>query len=436
MNVIQKRNIDIDLTTDYDWEILKNIVVELSAAIKKLHKNSNKKILIIPPDYTRRGSFSGEITTLLYSLLNEKIGAVLPATGTHVPVTNDERKDMFAGVPAELFVAHRWKYDVITLGAVPQKKVMEYSYGTYNKEWPIQVNKLLVEGNFDCIVSIGQVVPHEVVGMSNYSKNIFIGTGGPEAIHHSHYLSALYGIEKIIGNLDTPVRKIMDYAEQMELLKTPVFHILTVVGADRDSGISEKQKLKGIFAGTKRPCFELAAEYSQKINIINTKPYNHVVAYLDAKRYKSTWLANKGIYRARSIVKDGGKLTVIAPGVMKFGEDKEIDIVIRKLGYRGSKIVRKEVSNNATYQKCLSAAAHCIHGSSEERFTIEYAPGGISQTDIEKAGYSYVDENLAKKQLVPNSKKEGEYKHANGDTYYFIPEPAIGLWLPEESMGK
>ena len=96
--------------------------------------------------------------------------------------------------------------------------------------WPAQVNKLLAKGGFDLILSIGQVVPHEVVGMANYNKNIFVGTGGIEGINKSHFVGAVYGMERMMGRTDTPVRKLFNYASKKFANQLPIVYVLTVVG--------------------------------------------------------------------------------------------------------------------------------------------------------------------------------------------------------------
>jgi len=137
-----------------------------------------KKVLVIPPDFTRFHSHAGLITGFIYEYLKESLTDILPALGTHFKMTGSEISIMFPGIPENLFRVHNWRSDLITLGEVPGDFINEVSEGKLNYNWPAQVNKLLVSGNYDLILSIGQVVPHEVVGMANYNKNIFVGTGG------------------------------------------------------------------------------------------------------------------------------------------------------------------------------------------------------------------------------------------------------------------
>ena len=144
------------------------------------------KVLAIPPDFTRFHSRAGQLTGMTYDFYQERLVDVMPALGTHVPMTGEQLDTMFPGVPRELFREHRWRDDVVTIGDVPADFVSEATEGIWNRPWPAQLNRLLWEGGHDLILSIGQVVPHEVIGMANYNKNIFVGTGGVEGINESH----------------------------------------------------------------------------------------------------------------------------------------------------------------------------------------------------------------------------------------------------------
>ena len=121
--------------------------------------------------------------------------------------------------------------------------------------------RLLVEGKFDLILSIGQVVPHEVIGMANYNKNIFVGTGGAEGINKSHFLGAVYGMERIMGRVDTPVRKVLNYASEHFAKDMPIVYVQTVVCFTPEGPVT-----RGLFIGDDEECFRLAAALSLKVN--------------------------------------------------------------------------------------------------------------------------------------------------------------------------
>ncbi len=314
---------------------------------------SRQKVLVVPPDITRYHSKSGEITTLIYDYYGDRLTDILPATGTHVPMTREEIEIMYRGVPETLFRVHRWKEDLKTLGIVPPEFINEVSEGKLNFNWPAQTNNLVAEGEHDLILSIGQVVPHEVVGMANYNKNIFVGTGGKESIHRSHYLGAVYGMERIMGKADTPVRRVLNYASDNFARNLPIIYILTVIGKDEQGSLA----LKGLFIGDDYECFKKAADLSLKVNFQTLdKPLKKIVIYLDPLEYKSTWLGNKSIYRTRMAIDDDGELIILAPGVKEFGEDKEIDFLIRKYGYRTTPQILRFVEENDDIKNNLAAA--------------------------------------------------------------------------------
>ncbi len=399
----------------------------LSEALDKLGKKD--KVLAVPPDFTRYPSRAGELTEMAWEYYGDKMTDILPALGTHTPMTDEQISLMFGNTPRDLFREHDWRNDVITLGQVPEEYVNEVTEGKLNFTWPAQVNKLLVEGDFDLILSIGQVVPHEVVGMANYNKNIFVGTGGFEGINKSHYVGAVYGMEKMMGRADTPVRKIFNYASDNFSAHLPILYILTVVGVNKEG----KQQTYGLFIGDDFDVFNEAAKLSLEVNFqMVEKPLKKVVVWLDPTEFKSTWLGNKSIYRTRMAIADGGELIVLAPALIEFGEDKEIDRLIRKYGYFGTEQTLKATEENEELSNNLGAAAHLIHGSSEGRFSITYCPGkgseNITKEEIESVGFEYADIDEMMEKYNFKNLKEGFNTMPNGEEIYYISTPALGLW--------
>jgi nickel-dependent lactate racemase len=386
---------------------------------------SRKKILAIPPDISRFHSKAGEITKIVFDYYRNKLSDVLPSIGTHSPMSELELDRMFPSVPKSLFRVHRWKDDLITLGEVPSEFINEVSEGKLNYSWPAQTNKLLVDGKYDLILSIGQVVPHEVIGMANYNKNIFVGAGGKDSIHKSHYLGAVYGMERIMGRADTPVRKVLNYASENFAKHLPIIYILTVIGKDD----SDKLVMKGLFIGDDYECFKLAAELSLIVNFeMLDEPLKKVVVYLDPLEYKSTWLGNKSIYRTRMAIDDDGELIILAPGLKEFGEDKEIDTLIRKYGYKTTPEILKFVEEKEDLKNNLAAAAHLIHGSAENRFKITYCPGHISNEEIEGVNFNFAPLDDIMKKYNPEKLKEGFNKMPDGEEIFYISNPGLGLW--------
>ena len=351
------------------------------SALKKL--GPRKKVLVVPPDCTRFHSRAGDITNLIYHFYKDALKDVLPALGTHTPIAGKDLALMFGDIPKDLFRVHDWRKDVVTAGIVPGEFVSEITEGKLDYPWPAQLNKLVSNGGHDLILSVGQVVPHEVAGMANYNKNLFIGTGGPEGINKSHFIGAVYGMERMMGKADTPVRRLLNFASEKFIPHLPVVYVHTVIGRDETG----KLVIRGLYIGDDKEVFRLAADLSIKVNfIVVNEPFRKVVVYLVPSEFKSTWLGNKSIYRTRMAMADNGELVVLAPGLREFGEDKEIDRLIRKYGYRGTSSTLKSLKENDELMTNLSAAAHLIHGSSEGRFSITYCPGHLTREEIESVG--------------------------------------------------
>jgi nickel-dependent lactate racemase len=401
--------------------------VELDQAVRSALAalGSRQRVFALPPDGTRSHSMAGPITDTIFDHYGSALQAVMPALGTHAPMSDAELGRMFRRVPRELIRVHDFRRDVVTLGTLEAELIHELSDGVVSYPWPAQVNRLLVEGAFDLILSIGQVVPHEVAGMANHAKNVFVGTGGAEGINKSHFLGAVYGMERIMGRAENPVRRVLDLASERFASALPIVYVLTVVGPDGRGGLA----LRGLFIGSGRECFERAAALALEVNFtMLDAPLEKVVVYLDPDEYKSTWLGNKSIYRTRMAIADQGELIVLGPGVRTFGEDGAIDALIRKYGYSGTPSVLAAVDRHDDLKANLSAAAHLIHGSSEGRFRVTYCPGGLSRAETESAGFSYASLEDALRVYDPGKLCDGENELGNGERVFYIGNPALGLW--------
>jgi nickel-dependent lactate racemase len=387
------------------------------------------RVLAVPPDQSRIHSRAGDLTRFAWEYYGERLQAVLPALGTHAAMRPEQIQRMFGAVPPELFHVHNWRTDVETLGEVPAEFLHEQSEGKLNYAWPAQVNRLITQGDFDLILSLGQVVPHEVIGMANYNKNILVGAGGRESINRSHYLGAVYGMERIMGRAENPVRNVLNYASDHFLGHLPIVYVLTVVGRTAEGGLA----VRGLFIGDDAECFQRAAALSQQVNFETLDaPIRKAVVYLDPQEFHSTWLGNKAVYRTRMALADGAELIILAPGVKEFGEDREIDALIRKYGYRGTPATLAAVDSNADLAADLSAAAHLIHGSSEGRFTIRWCPGHLSRKEVEGVGFEYGDLETMLAHYDPGKLGHG-YNQIGGEKVFFIANPGLGLWI---SPGK
>ena len=411
--------------TELSMQQLRDLLLE---SLAKLGKRN--RVLVVPPDQSRVHSRAGDLTRYAWEYFGDRLQAVLPALGTHTAMDAEQIARMFGAMPTQLFRVHNWRTDVETLGEVPADFICEQSEGKLNYAWPAQVNRLVAQGGFDLILSIGQVVPHEVIGMANYNKNILVGTGGRESINRSHYLGAVYGMERIMGRAENPVRNILNYASDAFLRHLPIVYVLTVVGRTVDDRLA----VRGLFIGDDVECFHRAAGLSLKVNFETMDaPMRKAVVYLDPHEFHSTWLGNKAIYRTRMALADGAELIILAPGIREFGEDRAIDALIRRYGYRGTPATLQAVSANADLAGDLSAAAHLIHGSSEGRFTIRLCPGHLSKEEVEGAGFEYGDLETMIRRYNPQTLRYGNNR-VDGEDIFYISNPGLGLWAYRDKL--
>jgi nickel-dependent lactate racemase len=401
----------------------------ICSALDKL--GAVRKMLIVPSDITRLQSRAGDLTRFAYEYRPAAVKAILPALGTHCPMNEGEIRTMFGSVPHGLFRAHNWRTDGERVGAVPRDFVASVSEGIVEYEVPVFFNRMILGREHDCILSISQVVPHEVAGMAGCVKNIVVGLAGPETIHKTHFLGAAFGMERIMGKPDSPVRKVFDFVQDKFLGDLPIIHAVTVVAMDASGELN----VRGLFVGDAGECFSRASRLSQEVNIFKLeKPLKKVVVRLDPVEYKSTWLGNKSVYRTRMAIADGGELVVIAEGVKMFGEDPEIDRLIRRFGYKGTPATLDNVQADTALQNNLSAAAHLIHGSSEGRFSITYCPGALGKNEIEQTGFRYGSAGEMIERYRPDSLHEGINTLPGGEEVFFISNPGLGLWAWKEKF--
>lgn len=436
---------------------IKNCLHNFLSSLDDKQLSPVNKILLLPPDFTRYHSQAGKITQFIVDYFinhQPKLRSddkkkqveitILPALGTHAPMTKEQMSVMFGDelVSGEKiflgdvkvdFLVHNWREDVVTIGHVPAKLVRDATDGLLDVRWPAQLNRKVWEGGHDLVLSIGQVVPHEVMGMANFNKNLFVGCGGVEAINLSHFIGAVHGMERMMGKADNPLRDILNYASEHFLQKKlPLFYILTVVALN---DVSNEVEVKGFYIGNDIECYKMACELSLNVNFTMVeRPLSKVVCLLDPDEFHSTWLGNKAIYRTRMAIEDGGHLIVLAPGVKQFGEDETVDKLIRKYGYIGTEKIMKLMNESHELQQNLSAVAHLIHGSSEGRFKITYCckDSKLSREEVEAVGFEYANFEDMWRRYKPETLQEGWNKDEDGNDLYYISNPALGLWASKD----
>ena len=390
-----------------------------------------KRVLLLPPDVTRMHSGVGRLTEGLYHQFAEEAEVhVIPTLGQHVPHTPEQNREMFGAIPNERIHAHHWVETCVELGEIPADFVHRITQGAADWAMPIVLNRMLMEGAWDLVINVGHVVPHEVLGFANHNKNYFIGLAGKELICASHMAAACCGIENNLGTLTTPVRACFNKAEDDFLGDLPDLYVQVVMARDDQDQLVHT----GLYVGDDLDTYLEAAKQSRDQNItVFDEPLEKVVCVMQADEFHSTWVANKAVYRTRMALADGGQLIIIAPGLQRFGEQEEVDRLIRKYGYVGTPKVMEGYAQNADMQDLAHATAHLIHGSSEGRFTITYAPGHLTREEIEGVNFQYadLDETLAK--YPPGKLREG-FNDVDGERVFFIPTPSAGLWATREKL--
>ena len=391
-----------------------------------------QRVLLLPPDATRAHSGAGELTLELYRRLSPDAEVkVLPALGTHEAMSAAELTAMFPGVPLDRFLVHDFRSEVTTLGEVPGSFVSQVSGGKLDYAVPCQVSRHIASGYYDRVISIGQLVPHEVVGIANHSKNVFVGTGGKESIDRSHFLGAVCGMESMMGRPHTPVREVLNYMSARIAHELPITYLCTV----RKKDAAGRIQTHGLYAGDDEACFLAGAPLVQALNLdLLDRPLQKVVVYLDPHEFRTTWLGNKAIYRTRMAIADGGELTVLGPGVRRFGEDAGIDQLIRRHGYRGTPHTLEQVRKDPELAASLSAAAHLIHGSTEGRFRVRWAAGGLTEEEVRSVGYEWAEVGPLLQRYA--GLKDGFNRLPDGEETFFVSNPGLGLWAFKENFSR
>ena len=385
-----------------------------------------RRVLLLPPDLTRAHSGAGHITETLYQALAPTCDVhVIPTLGQHVPHTPEENRWMFGNIPNDRIHAHDWIHGVTPVGVIPKEVVKQTTEGMADWEIPVDLNTMLMSGTWDLIVNVGHIVPHEVLGFANHNKNYFIGLGGKRTICASHMAAAVYGIENNLGSLVTPLRACYNWAEERLLSHLPDVYFQVVMRRNADNRLVTS----GVYVGDDLETYLMAARASGRQNITTfASPVRKVVAVMQADEFRSTWVANKAIYRTRLAIEDGGELLVIAPGLERFGEQDVVDQLIRKYGYSGRDRILELYRKNEDLQAYAHAAAHLIHGSSDGRFAIRYAPGQLSKAEIETVGFGYADLSETLARYAPDVMKEGWNTMPDGEKVFYISTPSAGLW--------
>lgn len=422
----------VEQAAEISWPRLTELMEQTVAEAKQRICGTPKRVLLLPPDITRMHSGAGKLTEILYQLLSPEADVhVIPTLGQHVPHTPEENVRMFGSIPEERIHKHDWRNGCVLVGEVSAEDVAASCGGVADWPIPITLNKMLMEGQWDLIIHVGHVVPHEVLGFANHNKNYFIGVGGKELICASHLMAATCGIENNLGNLITPVRHCFNLAEERLLGHLPDLYVQVVMARNDNNDLVHT----GVYIGDDLDTYLGAARQSREQNItVFDEPVKKIVCVMQGDEFVSTWVANKAVYRTRMALADGGELLILAPGLKRFGEQPDVDAIIRKYGYTGTPHVMELYRQQSDLQELAHATAHLLHGSSEGRFQITYAPGFLSQAEIESVNFGYADLGAMVERYQPDLRKEGWNKTDDGEEFYFIPTPSAGLWSTRDRL--
>ena len=356
-----------------------------------------ERVLAIIPDKTRDDN-----THVLFPIATEfltKRGVAsfdaLVAQGTHPPMSESQKRakigtDSFAG---QLF-DHRWDDpdELITLGELSAETVEELTNGLIENAVPVSINKLLASGNYDTVLVFGATVPHEVAGFAGGAKYFFPGVAGPELTHTTHWLGALAGIENIIGQVDTPTRRLIEAAT--DLIDARIISLNTVISRTSD----DELVTYALFTGDIREAFRRAAEVSRQVHIRYTgRKYKKVVALLDP-HYDELWVGGKASYKLGAIIEEGGELIIYAPHLTRLSETH--GELIEKYGYAPLESVRDMLGVSQELRENLCIAAHLAHvayagrlderGNVVPRYRITMATG-LDEETCRRVNLGYMD---------------------------------------------
>ena len=411
---------------------LESLMEQTIAEARRRICRQPRRVLLLPPDITRAHSGAGRLTEVLYNrLCGEAEVHVIPTLGQHVPHTADENRHMFGSIPQERIHAHDWRGGCVRLGEVPADFVREATAGAADWPIPIHLNRQLIEEPWDLVINVGHVVPHEVLGFANHNKNYFIGLAGKETICAAHMAAACCGIENNLGTLVTPVRACFDRAEHDLLGRLPDLYVQVVLARNA----ADQLVHTGVYVGDDQETYLEAARQSRIQNItILDEPIRKIVCVMQGDEFYSTWVANKAIYRTRMALADGGELLIIAPGQKRFGEQPDVDLLIRKYGYCGTPKVMAAYAKDPLLQDLAHGTAHLIHGSSEGRFKITYAQRGLSRREIESVNFGSADLDETLAAYPPDRMTPGWNDMPSGERVFFIPTPSAGLWATREKL--
>lgn len=349
-----------------------------------------RRVLVLTPDGTRTAPLP-LMTRLLVRMYGGSASRLdfMVALGSHKPLSKEEMERLYGiGEKEEVrtsFLNHRWDREgtFAPVGAIDEREVVHITEGLLSEQLDIIINRAVFE--YDLIIVLGPVFPHEVVGFSGGNKYFFPGVSGGEFLHGFHWLGALVGCMEIIGRKHTPTRALIDRAASM--IETEKICISMVV--DR------KKALKGLFIGSMEDSWEKAADLSSQVHVAyRERPYGLVIGSAPAM-YDELWTAGKVMYKLEPVVKDGGELVIYAPHVDTLSHTWGVHL--ERIGYHVRDYYLAQPGKYDDVPKAVLAhSAHVkgagtyVDGTERPRIRVTLA-SGISEKRCERLGLGYRD---------------------------------------------
>jgi len=410
---------ELDLSPGELREILEQALLRIAPGAR---------VLAIIPDKTRDDN-----TDLLFPFTADILNArqvaqfdALVAQGTHVPMTDDEKRSKTgfsngvpAGVLGQIF-DHQWNVpeELTTIGELSAAEVTRLTGGLIHDAVIVNLNRRLAPGVYDTVLVFSATVPHEVAGFAGGAKYFFPGVAGPDLTHATHWLGALASIENVIGRVETPTRHMIEAAA--DFVSAQIITLNSVVTRDDDNHL----RTHAFFTGDFRTAFRAAAEVSRHVHIKYTgRKYKRVVALLD-EHYDELWVGGKASYKLGGIIDEGGELIIYAPHLRAISETH--GRLIEKYGYAPLDRVREMVALSSELQNNLAVAAHLAHVSyagkrnAEGRVIPRYRITMASALDEEtcrRVNLGYMDYRKFRREDYENDRDTLVVERAGRDLY-------------------
>ncbi|UCC67399.1 MAG: DUF2088 domain-containing protein [Armatimonadota bacterium] len=392
-----------------------------------------RRVLVIIPDHTRTAPI-GQLFRLIHQVWSPKAAQLdcLIALGTHPPMsgemilqrlemTPEERRTTFANTR---LLNHLWKDPgaLTEIGVMSASEIGEITDGRFEMEVGITVNRMIFD--YDLLLIVGPVFPHEVVGFSGGNKYLFPGIAGQRIIDFFHWLGAVITNPVIIGNKWTPVRKVVDRAAAM--VSVPRLCISLVV---------KEERLAGLYFGRPEDSWSQAADLSQKLNIVyKDKPFQTVLSCAP-EMYDDIWTAGKCMYKLEPVAADGGTLIIYAPHVTQVSVSH--GAIIERVGYHTRDYFLKQWDKFKQYP--WGVLAHCTHVKGIGTFENEVEKPRVNvvlATQIRPE----VCEKINLGHLDPNSIRPEDYADREDEDVLYVPKAGETLFrlrdAPPELGGK